>query len=330
MDTGAEDEVPLLPRKRATSEDVARAAGVSRATVSYVLNNVPGKRISETTREMVLSTAQRLGHVPYAAARTLRLGRSNIVLALVQDFAFGFVSNTLLRRLDIALAERGYVVLAHRFDESTRPLSELWGLVSPALVVAMGGLTVPEQTLIKGSNAKFMRVHGIVPQEKAGEMQADYLCSQGHRVLGYAFPSAPSLELVATERLNGVRTACKRLGVPEPLVEIIDMDDPTCVFEALGSWEKSTERVTAVCAHNDEIAMMLCSGLTARGMIAGKDLAVVGIDNIPIARIALTTVAINLDAWADVVVDSVLALLDDKPPVKTDGDYLRLIVRDTA
>ena len=61
-------------RKRATSADVAREAGVSRATVSYVLNNVPKRKISDETRTLVLETAARLGHVPYAPARSLRLG----------------------------------------------------------------------------------------------------------------------------------------------------------------------------------------------------------------------------------------------------------------
>lgn len=60
------------PRSVPTSADVARLAGVSRATVSYVLNNTSAVRISEPTRRRVHEAAEELGYVPHAAARSLR------------------------------------------------------------------------------------------------------------------------------------------------------------------------------------------------------------------------------------------------------------------
>ncbi len=330
MTADPQDEGSPAPRKRVTSADVARVSGVSRATVSYVLNNAPGRVISESTRELVLSTAQRLGHVPYAPARTLRLGKSNIVLALVRDFAFGFVSHRVLRELDTALAARGFVVLAHRFDESLRPLSDLWGLISPNVVVAMGGLTVPEQAIIEDSHAKFVRSHGIVPQDRAGEMQVEYLYSRGHRVLGYAMADSPAVQLVAEERLAGARRACARLGIPDPIVETVSVDNPVTVFPALDRWAAAEPKVTAVCAHNDEVAIMVCAGLASRGLVPGKDLAVIGIDNIPMARIALTTIEMDVEAYSKAVIAAVLAAIDDKPQPDPAGDYLHLIVRDSA
>src|SRR5450756_2476306 len=67
------------PVKRSTSVDVARAAGVSRTTVSYVLNDRPGESIPEETRRRVLESAERLGYRPRPSARTLAGGRSDIV-----------------------------------------------------------------------------------------------------------------------------------------------------------------------------------------------------------------------------------------------------------
>ena len=63
-----------------TSSDVARVAGVSRATVSYVLNNTGAVRISDPTRRRVHQAARDLGYVPHAAARSLRAGHSRMVL----------------------------------------------------------------------------------------------------------------------------------------------------------------------------------------------------------------------------------------------------------
>jgi DNA-binding LacI/PurR family transcriptional regulator len=68
------------PAKRVTSADVARAAGVSRTTVSFVLNGRPGWSIPDETRNRVLDAARELRYRPRAAARALAAGRSDIVL----------------------------------------------------------------------------------------------------------------------------------------------------------------------------------------------------------------------------------------------------------
>lgn len=324
------DELPRPATRRVTHDDVAKASGVSRATVSYVLNDTAGRTISDATRALVLQNARRLGHIPYAPARTLRLGRSNIVLALVRDFAIGYVSNYVLKGLDLALAERGYVVLAHRWDRDLRPIAELWGLVSPALVVAMGGLSVSDGEVIEGST-KLLRVQGSVPHRMAGRMQAEYLIGTGRTRLGFAFPADPTLELIASERLAGVQDACRDAGLDEPAVRAIDSGDPATVFAALDAWGAEDLAVSAVAAHNDELALLVCEALRSRGLRPGADLGVIGIDNTPISRISLTTIEIDVAAWSAWVVESALAAIDDQPaPAFDDREFLRLIVRDSA
>jgi DNA-binding LacI/PurR family transcriptional regulator len=169
------------PRKRATSEDVARASGVSRATVSYVLNNAEGRNISEQTRRLVHETAKRLGHVPFAPARALSSGRSDIVLALVPGFTLGYVFEQGLEALDVALAERGAALMVHRHLESVRHLSDLWKLVSPELVVTTGGLSEPEVESIGDSDARLVDIGSIVPHRTLGRAQAEHLIERGHR-----------------------------------------------------------------------------------------------------------------------------------------------------
>ena len=61
--------------KRVTLKDIATAAGVTTATVSYVLNDTPGQKIAPETRERVLKAARELSYVPNSAARTLRARR---------------------------------------------------------------------------------------------------------------------------------------------------------------------------------------------------------------------------------------------------------------
>jgi DNA-binding LacI/PurR family transcriptional regulator len=71
------------PRTRVTSSQVAKLAGVSRTTVSFVLNNVPHMGISDETRERVLNAARQLGYVPNAAARSLVSGATGTVAIVV-------------------------------------------------------------------------------------------------------------------------------------------------------------------------------------------------------------------------------------------------------
>lgn len=323
-------ELSNAPAKRVTTADVAAASGVSRATVSYVLNDVPGRGISETTRDLVLETARRLGHVPHGPARSLRLGRSMIVLALVHDYTIGYVADHLIAELDKALRERGLVLMVHRFDEKTRPLSELWGLVAPDLIVSMGGMAVPELPS-ELSPVKLIGVQGLFPHQRAGEMQIEYLASKGHRRIGYAELDNPRVALISRERRGGAELVQQRLGLPELARHELGLGDVDATFAAIDEWLGGPDPVTAVAAHNDETAIMLISALRARGLEAGVDLDVIGVDNIPLARIGVTTIEINVDLYADVILDAVIGAIDGKPAEHKHGDdFLRLVVRDSA
>ena len=320
-------------RRRVTTTDVARASGVSRATVSYVLNDVPDRVISPATRQLVLDTAKRLGHVPHGPARFLRTGRSDVVLALVRDYAIGHVADRLIAELDRALAERGLMLVVHRYDEDLRSLPQMWGLLSPDLIVSMGGLDIPEPA--EGSPVRLLRVQGTFPHGAIGGVQVDYLAERGHTRIGYAAAASPRLELIAAERLRGALDRAAELGLPPLDIAAIEIEDADAVLAAVDRWTSGRDAVTAICAHNDEIATLLIAALNARGLVPGRDLAIIGVDNIPLARIGITTVEINIEAYTEVVVDRVMRALDGADidelcgPI-TGPDLMRLIVRDSA
>ncbi|GAA3905577.1 LacI family DNA-binding transcriptional regulator [Microbacterium invictum] len=321
------------PVKRVTTADVAKASGVSRATVSYVLNDVPGRAISQATRDLVLETAHRLGHIPNGPARSLRTGRSNVVLALVRDYTIGYVADRLIEELDRALAARGFVLVVHRFEEDQHSISELWGMISPDLVVSMGGLTPP--TLPEHSPVRLLGVHGIFPHERAGAIQIEYLHSRGHRHIGYAAVDNPRVALVAQERYAGAVQATAGLSLPPLRRHSLVPGDVDGANRALDDWLGGDSAVTAICAHNDEMALMLMSAMQSRGLRPGHDIAVIGVDNIPIARMNVTTVEINVDAYTELIVDRVMRVVDgealESDPVSVESlDLLRLIVRDSA
>ncbi|MDL2233955.1 LacI family transcriptional regulator [Ruminococcaceae bacterium OttesenSCG-928-L11] len=109
-----------------TSKDVARVCGVSQATVSYVINNKSGKRISAETKELVLETAQRLGYHPNSAARGMRTSLSQsigIIMGRPEDNGF----NDILRSIHKVVREMDFTLTllpSHRIIEDETDTAE--------------------------------------------------------------------------------------------------------------------------------------------------------------------------------------------------------------
>ena len=111
-----------MPRaKRTTSLDVAKKAGVSRTTVSFVLNNVPDVAISETTRQRVLEAARSLDYHPNAAGRKLVSGKSRTLGLVLCQSAQQVSADALLPQVllgfEQAAIQQGYQVLLKPRDE---------------------------------------------------------------------------------------------------------------------------------------------------------------------------------------------------------------------
>jgi DNA-binding LacI/PurR family transcriptional regulator len=316
------------PRRRVTSADVARASGVSRATVSYVLNNAD-RPISETTRSLVLETAERLGHIPYAPARALRSGRLNVVLGIVAGFSVGFVADLTLDRLNREVGDRGYAFLVTRLTDEKEGLNirELWGAVTPTLVLAMGGLPAHARELIDRSQASLVEDVGIFSYVDTGRMQAEYLADGGHRVLGFGYPQDPNIDRYARQRLEGVRQVCAERGMGAPLVDTIG-SDVGAVVEALRQWR--AQGVTAICAHNDDVALIVLAAMAVLGWTPGLDMSVIGVDDVPLANIGLSTVRIDAEAFMDALIERVVAALEDREPAPQTRPILSLVPRDST
>src|SRR3954454_3730110 len=117
--------------RRPTGADVARRAGLSRATVSYVLNNSPHQVIPDPTRQRVLAAAAELGYTPSPAARALSSGRSDVILLLLPDWPIGPTVGHLLEDLSAELAAHGLTFVAHP-GSAGRAGFGVWGSITPA------------------------------------------------------------------------------------------------------------------------------------------------------------------------------------------------------
>jgi DNA-binding LacI/PurR family transcriptional regulator len=327
--------------RRVTSADVARLAGVSRATVSYVLNDTPHQTISAPTRARVLEAAAGLGYAPSAAARALRTGRSDVVLCLLPDWPIGHEVGALLGNLSAELARAGLTFVAHPGSREDRPIAELWKAITPAAVLAFLDFTEAEMDAMRAAGVALVvallgrdrrrRSELEVPQQLVGRRQADHLAAAGHTRIGYAYPDDERVRIFADPRLDGARAACAARGLGEPVPHTVALEVESAAA-AVRQWR--AEGVTAVCGYNDEVALAVLAGLRRHGLAAPADLAVIGVDDIPVARLAapaLTTVTTDQAEVARHLAATVVAAVNGRPGPEYDvGRIVQVVARDSA
>jgi DNA-binding LacI/PurR family transcriptional regulator len=322
---------------RVTATEVALRSGVSQATVSYVLNRSTSQKISDETRARVLQAVDELGYTPYEPARTLALGKSNIVLFVAPRMPAGHVVSELVDLLSTLLAAQGRTLLTHRVSEAMS-LVEVVSALSPYAVISMVPIAEPELRALRGAGALVELIgfaepseardaQVIQPQQRIGRMQAEHLVDRGHRVLGYAQPSDTASALFYEPRLVGVRHVCAERGLPDPVVLSVPLD-PAGAAEAVATWTNSG--VTAVCAFNDDVAIAVLGGARERGVSVPDQLAVVGVDDTPLSALVtppLTSVRIAVGVMARELARPLAHHSESAPHSAVEVDDTRIIVR---
>jgi DNA-binding LacI/PurR family transcriptional regulator len=321
------------PAKRVTSSDVARAAGVSRTTVSFVLNGRPGWSIPEETRNRVLDAARELDYRPRASARALAAGRSDIVLLAVPDLPIGTGVSRFIEELATALAGHGLTLVTHLAGAHGRPLPDVCATLEASAVTALESFSEEMTEALYRAGAQF-----VLPTQDSGpamreigRIQGAHLAGRGHRRLGYALPAELAYAPMARQRLDGAALACAAAGIEPPVAVEVSVDEVSAA-RAVAGW--TARSVTGVCAFNDEVAIAVLAGIRARGLAAPGDMAVVGADDIPVARLAvppLTTVTFDLHEAGRHRAEAIVAgLKGQEADPATPGIGPRLIQRESA
>ncbi|MCW5250274.1 MULTISPECIES: LacI family DNA-binding transcriptional regulator [unclassified Streptomyces] len=297
---------PTVP----TSADVARLAGVSRATVSYVLNNTGTVRISEATRHRVREAARELGYVPHAAARSLRAGHSRIVLMPAPSFPAGPLFTGFLAELQRALGRLEYTVVQYGAvglsgDDAVRA----WAELRPVAVLVPGTDLTPQGVdLLKRSGARAVVTVGSGPVDGAHALLLDHgtigrragrhLYERGRRRIGVVVPADPGLRVFSEPRLEGVRRAVR--GTAATVTELPLAYDEEAAARLAARWELLG--LDAVFTYNDEYAMLLMRALQDEGVDVPGHTALIGADDLMLGRLLrprLSTVRLELPSGRD-------------------------------
>ncbi|MEV0581648.1 LacI family DNA-binding transcriptional regulator [Nonomuraea sp. NPDC050310] len=276
-----------IQRRPPTSVDVARAAGVSQATVSYVLNDNPNARVSEKTRERVREAAARLGYVPHASARALRTGHSGLVLMPLPAARTGRLAASWLDAIGDELAERGYTMV-HYGERRLKgvPAAKVWAELRPvAILVDTDRLTRASVDLLRSSGTRAVLGMGDGPSDlvpsvvmdhrEIGALAARHLLARGRSRLAAIVPREEGIDEMGAARWRGVREVA-------PQAERIDL----AFSEAeAGRLAVRDDLPDGIFAYNDEYAMLLISAFQDAGVRVPEDVAVVGADDLPIAKL---------------------------------------------
>ncbi|NUU23276.1 MAG: LacI family DNA-binding transcriptional regulator [Streptomycetaceae bacterium] len=298
--------------KPPTSADVARVAGVSRSTVSYVLNSPPGARVSAETRERVLKAVRELGYAPSAPARSLRSGNSDVVLFPLPVQPMGQLLEQFILLIHGDRYARG--VDAARSWAQLRPLAVL----AEANRLSDGGVEVLRRAGVRAIFAWGREEHPGVPtaifdNRDTGATAIRHLIGRGHRRLACLVPSGP-LAGLANDRWEGAKAAADDAGCPLERVDVGYVRED--ILAVVRRWQQQTDPPTAVFAGNDDFALMIISALRECGWTVPDDMAVVGADDLPFCDLVwprLTSVAMHTRTMGSGAADMVTALMAGKP-----------------
>jgi DNA-binding LacI/PurR family transcriptional regulator len=284
--------------KRPTSADVATEAGVSRTTVSFVLNGRTDVRIPDDTRRRVLDAAERLGYHPHGPARQLAGGRSHVIAIVLQQtpeqVAADAVLADTLRGLAAAVRPGGFRVLVEPFapdDGSTSYAALIRASQVDGLIISgprtddpdLGGLVRDGFPIVLQGGLPDLAVASVDVDNAAGARVAvEHLIGLGHRRIA-CITNAPLVYTAAEQRLAGYRAALASAGIAydEALVAPGDFDAPSGHAAMVALLERAT--FDAVFVASDVVALGAIGALRQAGKRIPEDISVVSFDDIPLA-----------------------------------------------
>ncbi|WP_251976282.1 LacI family DNA-binding transcriptional regulator [Salinicola avicenniae] len=310
---------------RVTLKEIAAHAGVSRSTVSLVMQESP--LVAETTRTRVQASAQALGYVYNRGAAMLRSARTATVGVVVHDIANPFFG-AMVAGIDDVLQAAGYVpFLANSGDSPARQerfLTRMREQHVDALLLCPAEETPPAliDTLATWQLPciQLMRHLGETPQGdyvgadiRQGVHDAvAHLVSLGHRHI--TLLAGDSDHSADRERLDGYRQAMQAAGLEvESRVLRGELTRGAGLQRTLALLDEAAAPTALIC-HNDLVALGAILALQRRGLRPGLDCAVVGIDDIDEAALthpALTSVATHPEAIGRAAAELALARIAD-------------------
>jgi len=335
-------------KKRPTQADVARLANVSQAMVSYVLNDSSSISIPDETRQRILDAISELGYQPNRTARSLRTSKTYTIAAIIPDITNPFYP-AFERGIQDVADQCDYDVITYNTDglaEKERKYiqSVREGRVD-GVVAVLFHTSAPGLFPLLDHNIPVVRLEAT--RKPAGERPLDniyldnvaaareavsYLIGKGHQRIGMlAGPEGPT-----HYRIVGYVSALEShaIAVDKQLIQVGEFNEQGG-YEAMRVLLALADRPTAVFAANDLMAMGAYIAIKEAGLRIPHDVAVVGFDNIPTAKLVsppLTTIDQDQREVGHRAAEMLFERLEGRAPAvgRSEERPHRLIIRESA
>jgi LacI family transcriptional regulator len=330
---------------RSTIREIARAAGVSIATVSRVINGRPD--VAPQTREAVLRVVREHGFSTNRNARALSGGRTGLVGVTVPIVEAAYFAVILSGAAEALYEQDMRVVLCptlHQHEREVTLLDRLMHGTTDAAVLMLPEESNVELKALQRTGYSFVVIDPRVALDEGipavsaahasgARAATEHLLSLGHRRIGAI--TGPAEWMASTERLNGYRAALAAAGVlPEPKL-VVDSDfSIENGEEAAAALLDLPDPPTAIFGFNDNVAIGALHVARARGISVPEELSVVGFDDSEQAAIvtpALTTVRQPLAEMGRMAISLLLRLLEHQRVEAMSIELAtRLVVREST
>ena len=322
-----------MSKKRVTSQDVADLAGVSRTTVSFVLNDVKGLNITPETRQRVRDAAESLNYIPDATAQALASRRAKAIGLVMTRSPHHIATDAFLPQIIGGLMEVikdkklrlliEYVEAEHQ-DRAYLELARakhIDGMLLLTPRIDDAGLKKLEQvdipTVLMGHLEGSNLCSVDIDNQPAAQQGVQYLLDLGHTQIA-CISNAPPSYAASPERVRGYKNALVTSGITpdDELIRYADFD-PRSGYEQMKSLLEAGKKFTAVFVASDNVAMGVKAALREAGMRIPEDISLVGFDDIPWAQYSdppLTTVHLQAQELARRACLVLMDLLQGKQP----------------
>jgi LacI family transcriptional regulator len=297
-----------------TIRDIAKATGLSTATVSMVLNKA-GRRIPPVTQRLVQDTAHKLGYFPNLQARSLRSNRTHSIGVLVFDITDPYCG-LVIRGIENSLESSGYMSVLADLQNNPQRLYRCLQMLMGRRVEGIIAIANPIQlgtelssalrqfeipAVVIGSQPEVTRYSSVIVNNAAGTRYAvEHLYELGHRHI--AVIKGPKAMSDSAPRWNGIRTYARAKGIPINLSLVVEIKGTNSSYEEgyelTNRLMQTGKRFTGLIAFDDLTAFAAIGALSSAGRRVPEDCSVIGFDDISGAAFynpPLTTICQNLE-----------------------------------
>jgi LacI family transcriptional regulator len=282
-------------------KQLAEYLGLNPATVSVVLNDVPGRSIPQPTRERIKAAAEKLGYQPNLLARSLRNRKTHTIGILVPELAEDYHTQ-IMSGIGDFLMSKGYFYFTvhhrHRKDLVEEYSHMLLSRAAEGLIAIDTALEHPFPVPVVAV-AGHQQIEGVsnmvLDHDRAAELALTHLYSLGHREI--AFMRGHPFSADTADRWRSTVKMARKLGLTMKTDLIIRLDrdsiTPDLVYPIVRQMLTRKKPFTAMVSFNDNAAIGAIRALQDAGLRVPSDVSVIGFDDIRAAALispGLTTV----------------------------------------